>query len=96
MGRTKSTHRIIAVFRIFSARIILFGVSGSICSPSLYCPGFSNCTHKAPAMAAIGQPWFLLGVLAWSLLAIAQAFFQFSPVKAAANTMRIAMNRAGM
>ena len=74
MGRIKSTHKIIAVFRIFSACIILFGVSGSVCSPSMYCPGFSNCTRKAPAMAAIGQPWFLLGVFAWSLLAIAQAF----------------------
>jgi hypothetical protein len=84
------------MFRIFSACNILFGVSCSVCSPSMYWPGFSSCTRKAPAMAAIGQPWFLLGVLAWSLLAIAQAFLWSSPIMAEAITMRIAVNRAGM
>ena len=84
------------MFRMRSACNILFGVSCSVCSPSMYWPGFSNCTRNAPAMAAIGQPWFLLGVLAWSLLAIAQALLWSSPIMAAAITMRIAVNLAGM
>jgi hypothetical protein len=56
MGKTKSMHKTIVMFRIFSAHIILFGVSDSVCSPRMYWPGFSNCTRRAPAMAAIGHP----------------------------------------
>ena len=84
------------MFRIRSACNILFGVSCSVCSPSMYWPGFSSWTRRAPAMAAIGQPWFLLGVLAWSLLATVHAFLWSWPVMAAAIIMRMAVNLAGM
>ena len=96
MGRLKSTHNSMAVFRIFSAVSILSGVSGSVCSPSMYWPGFSNCTRKAPAMDAIGQPWLRLGVFWWSLLAIAQAFLWSSPRMAAAAMIRMPVKREGM